>query len=560
MTAAVATLLLVTPCAGERDGIEIEDGEIVLENGTKLVHSLLRPENGGPWPVLFVRSAYGRRESGPALEAFVDRGVAVLVQDVRGTGESAGDWVPFLNEPNDGAATVDWILAQPWCSGKVGGWGASYLGITQWHLAPHAGERLAAMACHFTSADVYRDVVHFGGVQGLAIALSWSLRTYGQTGNPRFRALPLLEADDASGKDLPVWNDWCRHARLDEYWRPLDFDARYAGVKAPVFLVAGWYDLFLPGQIDDYMRMSRRGGPPEQSFARLIVGPWDHGGFEKLPGRPDLGPDAYGSPLQEERVFFDRFLLGEPNGYETKAGVRAFFLGENGWRELSGWPPAQARETSLFLHSQGGAARKPGDGELLDARPPEGAEPADEFAYDPKDPCPSYAATMWMPLSSLADQAQIAQRPDVLVYLSPPLEEDVRIAGPVALDLWIESDSPDTDFAAKLVDVAPDGRADWRAEGIQRARARDGPHSEKLLEPGVPARLLVRMGHAAALFRKGHRIALHVTSSNFPRFSRNLNTAEPSNLSRQPRIARNRVLHDPAHASRLILWRLANGE
>jgi predicted acyl esterase len=553
MPSALAAALLIS-C---RIGVESEDGERELADGTKLAWTLVHPQTPGPWPVLLVRTSYGRASSAAAAHDFVDRGMAVYVEDVRGTGHSGGSWTPFVHERADGEETFDWVAKQPWCNGRVGGWGMSYLGITQWELAPHAGSRLAAMTCHFTSADVYRDVVHFGGVQGLAIALSWSESTSGSRGMPKFRTLPLIDADDASGKGLPCWDDWCRHYRLDDYWSTLDFANRYADVKAPAFLVAGWYDLFLPGQIDDYVQLSKRKGPPEQSFARLIVGPWDHGGFERATGRPDLGPEAYVAPLPEERDFLDRFLVGAANGYEAKAGVRAFFLGENAWRELAAWPPPQAQSIDCFLHSLGGASRKPGDGTLLIGRAPSRAEDADAFAYDPRDPCPSYAGNLWTPLATLSDQAKIAERPDVLVYQTPPLAQDLRIAGPVTLELWIESDAPDTDFAAKLVDVAPDGTADWRGEGIQRARLRDGPAQEALLEPGKPALLRVRMGHAAALFRAGHRVGLHVTSSNFPRFSRNLNTAEPSNLAKEPRVAQQRVLHDQDHPSRLILWQVA---
>ncbi len=576
MTAVAAAVLGGGgPPAAPRGGVVESEGTIVLSDGTELAHTLLHPDGEGPWPVLLTRTCYGRRLGADEARPFVEHGLALVIQDVRGTGKSKGEWTPFLNEPQDGAQTFDWIVAQPWCNGKVGTRGASYLGITQWQLAPHAGGRLAAMAAHFSSADVPRDVVHFGGVQGLAIPLAWSEATSGNRAAPRFKALPLIDADDASGKDLAVWNDWCRHPILDDYWKELDFAPRYADVKAPLFLVAGWYDLLLPGQINDYVRLSKRAGPPEQSFARLVVGPWDHGGFKELPGRPDLGPDAWRSPLDEERAFLAHFLLGEQNGFEAKAGVRAFFLGENRWRELDGWPPKSARATDLFLRSLGGAGEKPGNGTLIESRAPVRAEPADSFTYDPSDPCPSYATSLWTPLSTLADQAEIARRTDVLVYRTPPLPADVSVAGPITLELWITSDAPDTDFAAKLVDVAPDGAngpdgpdgtgessgaVEWRGEGIQRARVRDGVREERLLEPGVPTRLVVRMGHVAATFLAGHRIGLHVTSSNFPRFSRNLNTAERSNVAAEPRVAHQQVLHDPDHPSRLILWTLPSGE
>jgi len=414
------------------------------------------------------------------------------------------------------------------------------------------------MVNQFSSADIFRDVVHFGGVQGLAISLSWVSMCAGHGMNVRFDHLPLIEADDASGGDLKTWDDWCRHPLLDEYWRPLDFAPKYGDVKCAALLEAGWYDLFLPGQLDDYMKLSHREGPPEQSFARLIVGPWDHGGAgDDLKTRPDLGPDAFVAPVDEEREFLDRFLFGAKNGYERRAGVRAFFLGENRWHELASWPPAGAVEHRLYLHSLGGAGRKPsGDGLLLDGRTPARDEAADRVTFDLADPCPSYATSLWTPLSTLADQAAIAQRGDVVVFATPKLAATVRIAGPIELELWFTSDTPDCDFAAKLVDLAPDGSCEWRGEGIQRARTRESPATENLVTAGEPTKLTVRMGHIACTVAAGHRLGVDVTGSNFPRFARNLNVAERSAVAPKGAAAHVTLLHDLAHPSRLSIWQL----
>ena len=535
-----------------------DDSVVALADGTKLACTLHHPKTDPPWPVVLVRTPYGRRGSAGLAAPMIQKGVAVFVQDVRGRGDSTGEWDPFRHEEADGAETFDWLLAQPWCNGKVATYGMSYLGITQWQLAPHAGARLAAMVNQFSSADIYRDVVHFGGVQGLAISLSWLTMGAGHGMNVRFDHLPLIEADDASGGDIKAWDEWCLHPLLDDYWKPLDYAEKYRDVRCAALLVAGWYDLFLPGQLDDYMVLSKREGPPEQSFTRLIVGPWDHGGpGNPTQSRPDLGPDAYVAPSDDEHLFLDRFLLGNANGFEQKAGVRAFFLGENRWRELSGWPPAGARARHLFLHSLGGAGKKPnGDGILLEERPPARNEASDAATFDPAAPCPSYASNLWQPLATLADQAAIAQRADVLVFMTQSLPETVRVAGPLEVELWFTSDAPDCDFAAKLVDVAPDGACEWRGEGIQRARTRESPTTEKLVTPGEPTRLTVRMGHIACTFEAGHRIGLDLTGSNFPRFSRNLNVAGKSSVAASGQPAHVRLLHDPAHASRLTIWQL----
>lgn len=549
------------PVAQAAPEIVSVDGTIPLADGTKLAHTLHHPKGDGPWPVVLVRTPYGRHGSNALAAPIVEKGAAILVQDVRGRGDSTGEWEPFRNEEADGSATFDWLLAQPFCNGKVATYGMSYLGITQWQLAPHAGAKLAAMVNQFSSADIYRDVVHFGGVQGLEISLSWLSMGAGHGMNIKYKHLPLIEADDVSGGDIKTWDDWCRHPLLDDYWKPLDYAEKYRDVHCAALLVAGWYDLFLPGQLDDYMVLSKREGPAEQSFARAIVGPWDHGGpGNPLKTRPDLGPDAYVAPSDDEHKFLDRFLFGKANGFERKAGVRAFFLGENRWHELAGWPPSGASERHLYLHSLGGAGKKPaGDGLLIDGKAPARDEAADPVTFDPADPCPSYAANLWTPLATLSDQAAIAQRGDVVVFATQALAETVRVAGPLTAELWFTSDAPDCDFAAKLVDVAPDGSCEWRGEGIQRARTRESPKNEKLVTPGEPTKLTVHMGHIACTFAAGHRIALDLTGSNFPRFARNLQVAESSAIAASGKPAHVRLLHDAAHPSRLTLWQLGEG-
>jgi putative CocE/NonD family hydrolase len=580
--AAIAQAAAPAARVAPADDVVVEEGTIAMPDGVALAHTFFHPRNGAPWPLLLSRTCYGKGDPAArrGAKGYVAQGCAVLVQDVRGTGRSSGVFTPFADEARDGAATVDWVLAQPWCDGRIATHGTSYLGITAWQLAPHAGDHLVAASLHFTSADLYRDVVHFGGVQGLAALLQWSETVGGASGAAEFRKLPLIEADDASGKDLPVWKEWCRHVTLDDYWKPMDFAPRYAQVKAPALLVAGWYDLFQPGQLDDYMQLAKRTGAPEKSFARVVVGPWDHGGPAAPRAQP--GRDAPVMPGDEEDAFFQRFVLGKANGFEKKAGARVFLLGEEKWRDFASWPPPAARRVALDLESGGHAEQKPGDGTLLEESSNSGGEspaataplaiatraPFDAFVYDPKNPCPSYAASLWKPTITMGDQFEIAQRDDVLVYVTAPLAKDVVVAGPVELELWIESDAPDADFAAKLVDVGPDAESaakersdpssvEWRGEGIQRARTRDSVYAEKLLVPGEPTRLVVRMGHMAARFAAGHRIGLHVTSSNFPRFSRNLGTAEPSNVATKPRVCHQKVLHDPQHVSALRLWLLA---
>lgn len=533
-----------------------EDGVIQIGAQITLAHTLFRPDDDLAHPVVLVRTPYGRKALVAVSKAMVDQGFVVMLQDCRGTGTSTGAWTPFVNETEDGKSTLEWIRRQPWCNGRVGMAGASYLGIAQWQLAPSAGDQLSALVLELTSSDLYRDVVHLGGVQSLAVGMSWAAITARVIGVPKFRHLPLIDADNATGADVSYWNEWTEHYTLDEYWAPLDMRGRYAEVKAPALLIAGWYDLFLPGQMNDYMELAAREGPPERSFTRLIVGPWDHVGSASTNGRPDLGAQAYIPTLDEQAAFLARFLKGEDNGYESKAGVRAFFLGDNEWRELDHWPPKQAVLAKYYLHSDGAAAAGSGGG-VLTRDAPKSTEPADHYRYDPLDPTPSYAKDLWMPLSTLQNQTEIGKRKDVLSYATLPLSEDLTIAGPVRCTLYISSDAPDTDFAVKLVDLDANGKGDWRGEGILRARVRDSVYDEKLLEPGKTVALTIPVGHMACTFKKGHRVSVQITSSNFPRFARNLNTEEPSGQAKDPRVANQSVWHDVERPSLLELFVLA---
>ena len=562
MVGSLAMCVEVTSAFAQvRDPIREIDGVVETGTGVELTHTLYLPplpaesaHGEGKFPVLLVRTPYGRALTRSIARREAERGRAVLVQDCRGTGGSGTGFIPFVHEAEDGADTLQWLHGQSWFDGRLATYGMSYLGITQ-HFLLAAEPDPQAMVLQFTSGDVYHDLIHFGGGQSLAIALHWGLMMQQSLAPPQFDHLPLIEADDASGADVAYWNDWTNHASFDEYWQALDVRDAQRTARSAVLSIGGWYDLFLPGQVADYQRFAAREGPVEETFARLILGPWDHGGPGEGRGRPDLGPEAYGSTEAEERAFLARFLDGESNGYEQRAGVRAFFLGENRWHEFDRWPPTAAQQTSLYLRGLGNAERVPSDG-LLTAQPPSRAEPADRYVYDPDDPTPSFASSLWSPLSSLREPSTIAAREDVLLYATPPLRSARRFAGSIRAQLFARADAEDVDFCVRVVDLAPDGSSEWRGEGHLRARYRKGFEQPVLLERGAVAEIDVDAGPMAFVVPRGHRIGIQIASANFPRFARHPGTAGDPGTTAETTPVAVEVLHDPEHPSRLLLWEL----
>jgi uncharacterized protein len=548
---------------------------VPMRDGAKLYADLYRPAREGRFPVLVVRTPYGKQREGihETKIQFAQRGYAVLVQDTRGRYESEGAWDPFRYEAQDGYDTVEWAARQPWSNGKVGMEGGSYLGNVQWQAAALTPPSLVAIYPAVASTSLYHNTFFHGGAFKLAVSYGWGvvrmpLRTmYPQYWHsagyapPELRyetigwGLPLETLDVASsGQPVRHWRDWVKHQSYDDYWRAMSVEENFENVKVAVHTQGGWFDLLLNGTLNGYVGVrNQSGSEAARRAARMIVGPWGHGPSQKF-GDVDFGPDAMRNTFARELQFFDHHMMGIDTGIDREPPVEIHLMGLNRWVRYDDWPVPGTRYTPFYLSSGGRANSARGDGKLGVEKPSGAAN--DQFTYDPNHPVPSVGAhdCCGMPVSSgPVDQREVEGRSDVLVYTSEILKEPLAIAGPIRMKLFAATDGPDTDWFVKLVDVYPDGFAINVAEGVLRARFHRGYDRMELLNPNQAYEFEIDMRGTANVFLPGHRIRVDVTSSNFPQFDRNLNSGKDLATGTRVRVARQTVFHTPERASHIVL-------
>lgn len=567
------------------------DVPATMRDGIVLRANISRPrDDANTFPVLLMRLPYGK--DFPLGSSLIDpvqiarRGYIVVTQDVRGRFTSEGDFVPFADEGVDGAETVAWAAQLPGANGVVGMYGGSYMGLTQWAAARMRPPALKAIAPLITWADPDDGVYTRGGALELGTTASWTLQMgidrlmrrhgadvqalgraiaqlahefdhlptsgYFELPLERFGPLARLGIDDAMTKGVQLQGD-------PEFSAPARHTSSYADIPLPALHIAGWYDVFLNGTLRNFTEMTAAG----HSGQTLLIGPWTHGVFGHTVGDVDFGFASSGA-LIDLRIdlvtlhmqFFDRWLKGAHDKvFDTQAPVKYFVMGANVWRSSATWPPEGATEVAWYLHSGGRANSSGGDGLLsLEAA---NAESPDHYDYDPARPVPTIGgATLLHPLlrAGPRDQSPIEQRPDVLVYTSSPLERALEVTGPVRVTLSVGTDAPDTDFVARLVDVRPDGVALPITDGILRMRSRVGGAAPgEPLRPDAISKIEIDLWATSTVFLPGHRIRLDITSSNFPRWDRNLNTGVSGAVSTEMRVARQAIFHDTAHQSALLL-------
>jgi putative CocE/NonD family hydrolase len=519
------------------------------EDGTRLLAYVARPEGVGPFPVVLLRTPYGRVRPDQA-RFWASRGYIFVAQDVRGRFGSGGVFHPMLHEARDGYQAVEWAARLPGSNGKVGMLGASYEGWTQWAAATLRPPHLAAIAPQVAPPDPARV-----GTPLPMVAVVWACSTgsrrawdAGKVDLTRgLRVLPVARIPatlDCPPNDF--WDDWVRHPPGDTYWARLAYEDAVPRVQVPVLSISGWFDGLGNGTTRNFVTLARGPNAPEQ---RLVLGPWGHDGSPQ-----HLVEEVGESGLVDQDLlvlrWFDRFLKGRKNGVDREPPVDLFVMGADEWRREANWPPSDVRLSRYYLHSGARANASTGDG-TLDTVPP-AREPADTFTYDPADPTP-YFETLDFNLHDRDYAAVHAARRDVLVYTTPALERDVEIVGPVSATLWAATDARDTDWHAMLLDVYPDGRALRVQDGIVRARYRTGLARPALLRPGLPVRYEIDLWHTARRFERGHRIRVAIASAAFPRFGRNLNTGGNNERDSTFRRARQEVLHDADHRSYFTL-------
>ena len=554
------------------------DLKATMRDGIRLSADVFLPRGGGRYPTLVLRTPYESLHE-PHIDWAVwwaRRGYAVVIQDCRGRFESEGTFYPYRDDGPDGHDTLAWISTQPWYDGHIGTSGRSYGGLVQWQLAPLRSPYLTAMAPQVIMGDYFGDCHRTGGavqwtLTGFATVIfstSVSLIQRGAShifGNSSYyRHLPLVDFDVATiGRSVPWYRDWCAHTTDDAYWQALNTETRLSEIDVPVVQQAAWYDPYTAAALRTWDRL-RQAGHSERarSNQKVYVIPWTH----HLPegsrlGDLDFGPRAVVDLKQEDLRWFDYWLKGINTGIMAEPPIKLFVMGDNVWRDEHEWPLARTQFTPYYLHSQGGANALLGNGTLsLD---PPAAEPPDRYDYDPDNPVPTLGGNnstwTWMKFAQEPiypgpiDQRPVERRDDVLVYTSRPLEADLEVTGPLEMVLYAASSARDTDFTAKLVDVYPDGRAIHLAEGIRRARHRVSLSTIELLEPNEVAEYHIELAPTSNVFHTGHRLRVEISSSNFPRFDRNLNTGEDIFTSTRRQVAHQTILHATQYPSHLRL-------
>ena len=580
------------PCAVAKQ----TDVSARMRDGTVLRADVYRPATPQPVPVILMRTQYGKSGAQVAPSRyqspdwFASHCYLVVVQDIRGQGASDGTFTEFGQDLLDGYDSVEWAAALPGSDGKVGMYGSSYVGATQWLAAVTGPPHLVTIVPANTASDYYDGWIYEGGEFRLGFVLPWALTSIATTAavNRRDDAtadeLRAAAADMTRWlnfrpyKDLPVlqpqspavapwYFDWISHWTRDDYWTRWSIRDRYASVKVPVLDVEGWYDAFLSGGLDNFAGMVAHGATAQaRSNQRLVIGPWDHldWGRNDSPAPAllkDLG--AVGdSPINELMLaWYDHFLKGVENGVAGSPRVDYFLMGANRWKSAPGWPLPQTRWTRYYLSGSGGIATRTGQ---LDTSLPGAGEQPDTYTYDPAFPAPSLGGHSCCDARSAPqgpyDQTPVEQRSDVLVYRSAPLATDTEVTGPVSVHLWAASSATDTDFTAKLTVIKPNRQVLNLNNGILRTAFRDSLSAPQPVTPSRPYEYTITVWPTSYLFRAGERIGLEISSSDYPQFAPNPNTGKPFGHDADMRPATQTILHDPAHPSYVVLPVIPGGD
>lgn len=560
-------------------------------DGVTLYSDIYRPKADGRFPVILMRTPYDKSVGwavGPAYQ-MVAHGYVVIVQDVRGRYTSEGEWYPFQHESNDGYDAVEWAAGLPYSNGKVGMTGNSYVGATQMLAAIAHPPHLAGICPVVTASNYHDGWAYQGGALEQWFDQNWTTQLAGNTFSrliakntnalvgaptlpltryPLFNYGSLPVAADATAQLAPYYLDWLAHPGYDAYWKQLSLEEHYADIQVPALHVGAWYDIFLGGTLRNYMGIKAHGGTDAaRNGQRLLVQIGGHAGSGRRIGDFEFGDEALKfSSTDVVIAWYDYLFKGVQNEFAVGGAgaakpVRIFVLGENKYREEADWPPPQGKLTRYYLHSGGSANSLRGDGGLSLAPPKK--ETPDKFNYDPANPVPTIGGSLCCDALHYQpgprDQRTAENRSDVLVYSTKPLAEDMEVTGPVTLELWASSSAVDTDFTAKLVDVSPDGVAMNLTDGILRMRYRDSQEKPELMNPDQIYKVSVDLWATSNVFKKGHVFRLEVSSSNFPRFDRNLNTGADQATSSVSVPATNTILHDAEHPSALLVPVIPSG-
>jgi len=562
------------PSAGDASAVATfvveRNVDVTMRDGVKLRADLLRPAGQGPFPTLVYRTPYDKEEEQRAYSTFqraLERGYALVVQDVRGRYASEGEFHPYEQEGSDGFDTIEWAAAQAWSNGAVGTFGLSYPGAAQWLAAVAGPPHLKAMVPAMTFAS-QEGFVHASG----ALDMSWigwvwneiapdsrrrhqlagpsssdeAVASWRTEGPAMLGVLPLDHMDRL--RDIaPFYYEWLRHPPDDPWWAWLDLRAKYGRTQAAVLNLSGWYDESYgdEGAIANFggLVAARHG---QASDTALLLGPWVHGVEDTgstVAGERHFADNAkidYDSTVLD---WIDHYLRGSDNGFGSGKPVRYYVMGADVWREATGWPPAAQR--SAFYLRQAAPRRAGGLSPIRQVRG------FSAFVSDPAHPVTNTYGDL-----GAHDYRALAQRKDLLTFDSAPLASDTEVTGPIAAKIFVSCTCRDLDLWVRLYDVAPDGTAfNLMSPGpdVVRGSYRDKAKGRQLLRPGQLYELDVSGAVTSNLFKQGHRIRVQLSGAFFPDFSRNLQSGDSEVTSSKIHKATIRIHHDPAHASRLVL-------
>lgn len=551
--AVIHFLALLGCCGGVWAAANVEKTVAVpMRDGLTIRTYIRTPPGAGPWPAVF-KKGYGITKGG--AETFNKAGYTFVSQGVRTGPDPHGisGNARFFADDVDGYDTIEWIAEQPWCDGNVAMFGPSYWGATQWLAAangdPGPPPHLKAIIPSVINPDFWERAYRTHGAMNLSMtAISRAFQADKAT-FANYMYLPLIDMDKAiGGRENTLWNEYVTHWHYQSpglngksYWPHIGMRNKYRRIKIPVYIYAGWWDYYAGASLKYFNLLRDLGHTPE---IRVWV---DNAGHAQM-------------PLGESTRWLDWVIKGKDNGMRQQPPVRLFVQGVNRQRHYDRWPPPGMRPVKYFLHSPDGLRIG-----TLDTMPP-GNEPSTRYRYDPRDPVPSIGGNanhrgVNKTLSSGAvlregsfDQRPVEGRQDVLVFTTAMLQEDLEVIGPVSLNLFAATDARDTDFTAVLIDVQPDGRAMNVTEGIVRARFRESIwEPPRLLTPGEVYEYTLKLLPTARVFRKGHRIRLHLSSSRFPLWDRNTNTGNDPGTERQTKIAHQAIYHDTQRPSYVVL-------
>ena len=527
--AIVSTLLFAT--LGQAAEASKKTTHMVpMSDGTPLATDVYLPEGDGPWPVILIRTPYNKNGIAPlAKSAAIPRGYAVVAQDLRGRFESPGsDAAIFHNEGwgphQDGKDTFTWLVKQPWCDGRIGTWGGSALGITQNMQAPVAPPELKAQYVSVAASNIYAQGMYQGGTFRKSLVEGWL---------------------KAAGFDPENLEQFVAHPNYDDFWKEANAEPMASKVDAPAIYHGGWYDIFTQGTINSFVSVQKNGGLHAKGNCRLILGPWAHGPFDGL----KYPENSKASKADDSFRYFDHFVRGMDNGVDRDKPVHYYVMGDpempdapgNFWREAESWPPP-AKQINYYFHDDGTLNRDIPQGTALRS-----------YDFDPDNPVPTIGGqNLCLPKGPM-DQRPVEGRDDVLLFSTDKLKEPVEVTGRIFAKLYVSTDSPDTDFTAKLTDVYPDGRSMLVTDGILRCRFRETFEHPTPMEPGHTYEITVDLWSTSLIFAPGHRIRVAVSSSNFPRFDANPNTGETSHAAKTKRVAHNTLMLSKEHPSHIIL-------